>query len=279
MGRSSVLIILLVVLFLFPIPVLADIAPPDWPPGANLAPESENTQVRMVSEIVVIDVQENIPEGSLGEAKVKASFIMHNLGSDIETMFARFPLTFWDGYSSTSSSFPEIKDVEFVVGGEPVDWRRVDIPIEDGGTVPWAEFGVTFPPGQDVLIDYFQQTVLTEPAPRLLSPLDGEMVPDNPPLLKWDPVGIKPSYEIEIDADQDFIEPVITGETIATTFTPDAKLVGGEYFWRVRAYKVDWTSDWSEVWSFKVGWRVSLPIICSQCQIISPVRGEIEDLR
>ncbi len=129
------------------------------------------------------------------------------------------------------------------------------------------------------LIDYFQQTVLTEPAPRLLSPLDGEMVPDNPPLLKWDPVGIKPSYEIEIDVDQDFIEPVITGETIATTFTPDAKLVSGEYFWRVRAYKVDWTSDWSEVWSFKVGWRVSMPIICSQCQNISPVRGEIEDLR
>jgi hypothetical protein len=129
------------------------------------------------------------------------------------------------------------------------------------------------------LIDYFQQTVLTEPAPRLLSPLDGEMVPDNPPLLKWDPVGIKPSYEIEIDVDQDFIEPVITGETIATTFTPDAKLVSGEYVWRVRAYKVDWTSDWSEVWSFKVGWRVSMPIICSQCQNISPVRGEIEDLR
>ena len=153
LGRSSLLIILSVVLFLFPIPVLADIAPPDWPPGANLAPESENTQVRMVSEIVVINVQENIPEGSLGEAKVRASFIMHNLGSDIETMFARFPLTFWDGYSSTSSNFPEIKDVEFVVGGEPVEWRRVDIPFEDGETVPWAEFGVTFPPGQDVLID------------------------------------------------------------------------------------------------------------------------------
>ena len=153
MGRSSVFIILLVALFLSPIPVLADIAPPDWPPGANLAPGSENTQVRMVSEIVVIDVQENIPVGSLGEAKVRASFTMHNLGSDNETMFARFPLTYWDGYSGSSSSFPEIKDVEFVVGGEPVDWRRVDIPVDDGETVPWAEFGVTFPPGQDVLID------------------------------------------------------------------------------------------------------------------------------
>ena len=153
MGRSLFLIVLSVVLFLFPIPVLADIAPPDWPPGANLAPDSENTQVRMVSEIVVIDVLEDIPEGSLGEAKVRASFIMHNLGEDIETMFARFPLTFWDAFSSSSDSHPEIQDVEFVVGGEPVDWRRIDIPNENGGSVPWAEFGVTFPPGQDVLID------------------------------------------------------------------------------------------------------------------------------
>ena len=153
MGRSSLLLILSLVLFQFPISVLADISPPDWPPGANLAPDSENTQVRMVSEIVVIEVQENIPEGSLGEANVKASFRMHNLGSDIETMFARFPLTFWDAYSSSSGSFPEIKDVEFVVGGEPVDWRRVDILSDNEGTVPWAEFGVTFPPGQDVLID------------------------------------------------------------------------------------------------------------------------------
>jgi hypothetical protein len=78
---------------------------------------------------------------------------MHNLGSDVETMFARFPLTFWDAFSSSSDSFPEIIDVEFVVGGEPVDWRRIDIPNEDEGSVPWAEFGVTFPPGQDVLID------------------------------------------------------------------------------------------------------------------------------
>jgi hypothetical protein len=144
-------------LILFPIPVRADIAPPDRPPGANLAPESENTQVRMASERVVIDLMEKIPEGSLGEAKVKASFTMHNLGDEIETMFARFPLTFWNGYSSSSSNILEIKDIEFAVAGEPVDWRRVDIPVPDNEqiTVPWAEFGVTFPPDQDVLIEVF----------------------------------------------------------------------------------------------------------------------------
>lgn len=111
------------------------------------------------------------------------------------------------------------------------------------------------------LISYFQHTVMAEPAPKLLSPVDGEMVADNPPSLKWDPVGVKPTYEIEIDVDQDFIEPTITGETISTSFTPEVMLTNGEYFWRVRAYKTDWTSDWSEVWSFKVRWRVSMPVV------------------
>ena len=157
MRRKVFFVIWMAYLILFPIPVRADIAPPDRPPGANLAPESENTQVRMVSERVVIDLMEKISEGSLGEANVKASFTMQNQGDEIETMFARFPLTFWNGYSSNSSNIPEIKDVEFAVAGEPVDWRRVDIPVPDNEqiTVPWAEFGVTFPPGQDVLIEVY----------------------------------------------------------------------------------------------------------------------------
>lgn len=157
MRRKVLFVLWIACLLLYPITVRADISPPDRPPGANLAPESENTQVRMVSERVVIDLMEKIPEGSLGEAKVVASFTMHNLGDEIETMFARFPLTFWNGYSSSSNNFPEIKDVAFTVAGEPVDWRRVDIPVPDNEqiTVPWAEFGVTFPPDQDVLIEIY----------------------------------------------------------------------------------------------------------------------------
>jgi tetratricopeptide (TPR) repeat protein len=155
MRRKVLFVIWIACLSVFPIPVRADIAPPDQPPGANLAPDTEITQVRMVSEKVVIDLMGKIPEGSLGEAKVKASFTMHNLGNEIETIFARFPLTFWNGYSSSSDDVPEITDVEFVVAGEPVDWRRVDLPTLDNEqiTVPWAEFGVTFPPKQDVLIE------------------------------------------------------------------------------------------------------------------------------
>ena len=141
--------------FLLPIPVRADIAPPDWPPGANLAPDSENTQVRMVSERVVIDLTKKIPEGNLGEAKVTASFKMLNLGDAIETMFARFPLTFLYGFSSSSSEYPEIKDVSIAVAGEPVDWRRVELPVvgNESISIPWAEFGITFPPGEEVPVE------------------------------------------------------------------------------------------------------------------------------
>ena len=154
--RSKILIVISVaVVVFFPLPVNADIAPPDWPSGANLAPDSEYTQVRMVSERVVIDLDERVLEGSLGEAKVTARFKMQNLGDEIETMFARFPLTFWNGTSGSSGGYPEIKDVSFSVAGEPVDWRRVDLPVmgNESLSIPWAEFGITFPPGEEVLIE------------------------------------------------------------------------------------------------------------------------------
>lgn len=155
MRLKIIFLILTACVFLFPLSVSADISPPDWPPGANLAPESENTEVRMVSEVVIIDVQDDIPENSLGEALVTAKFIMFNLGEDAEVMFARFPLTFWNGYSDSSSDYPEIKDLEFIVGGQSVDWSRVMVPNprDEDNPIPWAAFGVTFPPGQEVLVE------------------------------------------------------------------------------------------------------------------------------
>ena len=154
--RSRLPIVILVAIIFFTTePVRADIAPPDWPPGANLAPDSENTQVRMVSEKVVIDLKERIQSGSLGEAKVTAIFNMLNLGDDVETMFARFPLSFLYGFSSNSSEYPEINHLSIAVAGEQVDWRRVELPVEgnESLSIPWAEFGITFPPGEEVLIE------------------------------------------------------------------------------------------------------------------------------
>ena len=131
-------------------PTSADVAPPHQPPGSNLQPGEEFTQVRMASERVLIEVVADTPADSLGQARVTADFTMHNLGSQTETMAARFPIAFSDGFSS----YPEIKNIEIRVDGAQTAYRRVDGPELYYGDieVPWAEFDVTFPAGQDVLI-------------------------------------------------------------------------------------------------------------------------------
>ena len=69
-----------------PTSVRADVAPPGHPPGSNLEPGAEITQVRMVAETVLIDVQVSAPAKSLGQAKVTADFTMRNLGNEAESM-------------------------------------------------------------------------------------------------------------------------------------------------------------------------------------------------
>jgi hypothetical protein len=56
MKRIS-LALLILILFAFPSMALADVAPPANPPGSNLQPGSETTQVRMMAETVLVDVQ------------------------------------------------------------------------------------------------------------------------------------------------------------------------------------------------------------------------------
>ena len=56
MKRIS-LAILTLILFAFPSTVFADVAPPINPPGSNLQPGSEVTQVRMMAETVLVEVQ------------------------------------------------------------------------------------------------------------------------------------------------------------------------------------------------------------------------------
>src|SRR2546428_12670213 len=77
---------------------LADIAPPEQPPGSNISPGGQ-TQVRMAAERVVLDVRprefsgtEPYLAGQLAEAQVSGDFTMHNLGAADEQMQVRFPL-------------------------------------------------------------------------------------------------------------------------------------------------------------------------------------------
>jgi hypothetical protein len=150
-GACAALLVLAVAV----VPAAADIAPPARPPGANLVPGSETTQVRMEAETVVLDVQRKSSRGGEGEAKVTADFMMHNLGQVEERMEVRFPLTFWDGSSDGSGNFPEIRDAKVFVAHRSVATRRVQGPAFSQSSkteIPWLVFQVSFPAGSDVPI-------------------------------------------------------------------------------------------------------------------------------
>lgn len=134
-------------LVLFPSTAHADVAPPYYPPGSNLQPGAESTQVQMVSEVVLVDVRDN---GKLGSALVTADFVMRNLGTETEKMAARFPISANDG----RGGYPEIQDLVISIAGQVVQYRRVSYPDARYGDemVPWAEFDITFPPGMDLPI-------------------------------------------------------------------------------------------------------------------------------
>ncbi len=127
---------------------LADVAPPQQPPGFNPSPDREITQVRMMDETVTIDVQAVDPP----QAHVSAFFTMRNLGNSTESMAVRFPIANSDGFGK----FPEIKNVGIKVNDKPTPFDRTEGPDPTYGneaqSVPWVSFGVSFTPGVDVQI-------------------------------------------------------------------------------------------------------------------------------
>ncbi len=150
MKRLSV-ILLALAMSAFPSVVSADIAPPINPPGSNLQPGAEVTQVRMAAETVLIDVKNDTAPGSLGSAAVTADFTMRNLGSTDESMAVRFPISADDG----RGQYPEITDLAIKVNGKHVAYHRASYPDVryQNQDVPWAEFDAAFPAGQDVSIE------------------------------------------------------------------------------------------------------------------------------
>jgi hypothetical protein len=143
---------LLAVLFAFPSAAHADVAPPAQPPGSNFEPSAEATQVRMLAETVLIDIQPTTPGKSLGQAHVTANFTMRNTGQTAESMAARFPIGAGDGFFRVN----ELRDLRIKVGGRSVSTRRIigeDPYFANSDPAPWAEFDIIFPPGQDVPIE------------------------------------------------------------------------------------------------------------------------------
>jgi tetratricopeptide (TPR) repeat protein len=140
----------LVILLAFPSAVRADVAPPERPPGSNPQPGDGTTRVRMLAETVLIEVQPGAPAGILGQARVTTDFTMRNLSGEIESMAARFPIGASDGFSAVN----KLSDLQIRVDGRSVPTRPItgEDPYWGSEPVPWVEFDVTFPPGEDVQI-------------------------------------------------------------------------------------------------------------------------------
>lgn len=159
----SLFALLLVFISAFPAQrARADVAPPETPPGTNLLPGDERTQVRMQAETVTLIVSENPADATNAIAKTEAVFTMRNLGTAEEKMQVRFPLSFFDGASDGFGRYPEISAIVVKIDGKTVTTRRENQPFfnwANGYTerdeLPWAVFDVTFPPNQDVKLEVF----------------------------------------------------------------------------------------------------------------------------
>ena len=136
---------------------LADVAPPEAPPGSTLWPGSETTQVRMAAETVTMTVSTDPADPQLAVARTTAVFSMLNEGSETEKMQVRFPLRFmmWE-----ETRYPEIADLRVKVNGRSISTRRAVLTYTQSrelgnqeAMIPWSVFDVSFPPGEDVSIE------------------------------------------------------------------------------------------------------------------------------
>ena len=132
---------------------LADVAPPNMPPGSNPSPNAQ-TRVQMSAESIHITVQELTPPSyaryvdDLSYAQVSGVFTMTNRGAADETMQVRFPLADPSGMGSGFFTYPEVQNFTASVNGElkPISvisltnpYRAKDPPVR------WAAFDATFP--------------------------------------------------------------------------------------------------------------------------------------
>ena len=148
--KMLVLFAMILILFAFPSTVLADVAPPYFPPGSNPQPDTDTTDVQMTAETVLIEVQNDTRAESLASARITADFTVLNSGTGEEDMAVRFPISIENG----RGEYPEIADIAVKVNGRQIPYRQVKYPDPryQDVEIPWAEFDVKFPAGLETAI-------------------------------------------------------------------------------------------------------------------------------
>ncbi|MDY6877726.1 MAG: hypothetical protein SWK90_16210, partial [Chloroflexota bacterium] len=122
-----------------------------------MIPERPPTQVRMVSEEVLLTIEGREQEtddshlaSDFMAGHVEATFVMRNQGAELESFDVWFPLTTSDGFGSSN----QVQNFGAWVDEVPVEVSestgRDLLDFEE--SVPWATWPVTFPPGQDTIL-------------------------------------------------------------------------------------------------------------------------------
>ena len=92
-------------------------------------------------------------------------------------------------------------------------------------------------------------------APELVSPADGSATEDQMPTFDWDDV--EPIYEVNytlrVATDPGFSSIVINQTGLdESEYTPTTNMSYDTYYWKVKAMVGNYTTNWSETWSFTI---------------------------
>ncbi|MFN2166471.1 MAG: hypothetical protein ACK2U9_09430, partial [Anaerolineae bacterium] len=126
----------------------------------------------------------------------------------------------------------------------------------------WGIFWIDFP--GPVLIDTIIGANLVAPAaPVLSSPPDGGSTCDTTPTFQWSLRSGAELYRIQVDDNEDFSSTLIDAMTPEASYTPDAALPLGTYYWRVMALSAYGNSPWSPQAQFAVVSTLPAPSLSS----------------
>jgi hypothetical protein len=153
--------------------IQADAAPPPGAVGSTLFPNQNQTQVRMEAETVLMAIPENSDYWS-GHAIVTATFYMRNMGDETEEMKVRFPMNMneydlryevanGEDYCQAISNYPSLENLSVKINGEESNFSTKttiytnQFASQGESTTSrlncWAYFDVSFPPGEQVIIE------------------------------------------------------------------------------------------------------------------------------
>jgi hypothetical protein len=122
---------------------IADIAPPVPAPGTTIE-GGESTTVQMISEDVLITLQDDT------SAAIVATFDLKNQGTETESFDVRFPI----GMDSGDGEVATVADFDASVDDKPAEVTVVHEGCMCAAEteIPWAHWPVTFAPGQTVTV-------------------------------------------------------------------------------------------------------------------------------